>query len=59
MASQVARTGEAKKLHPMNPYERRLVHLTIREYRGLATESEGSGFMKVITVSRDESDEGA
>lgn len=58
VASQVARTGEAKKLHPMNPYERRLVHLTIREYPGLSTESEGSGFMKVITVSRDEGDDG-
>ena len=32
VAGQVARTGEAKKMHPMNPYERRLVHLTVREF---------------------------
>lgn len=53
VAGQVARTGVAKKLHPMNPYERRLVHLTVREFEGLETCSEGDGFLKTVTVCRD------
>ena len=52
VAGQVARTGRSKKLHPMNPYERRLVHLTVREIGGLASRSEGDGFLKTVTVSR-------
>lgn len=52
VAGQVQRTGMAKKLHPMNPYERRLVHLTVREFEGLETRSDGDGFLKTITVTR-------
>jgi spoIIIJ-associated protein len=52
IADQVARSGRSKRLQPMNPYERRLVHLTIREYPGLETRSEGDGFMKTIKVCR-------
>lgn len=51
VASQVARTGAAKQLHPMNPYERRLAHITVREFSGLASRSEGDGFLKKITVT--------
>jgi spoIIIJ-associated protein len=51
VASQVKRTGQAKRLHPMNPYERRLAHLTVREYAGLSSRSEGDGFLKKITIS--------
>jgi spoIIIJ-associated protein len=52
VAQQVSSTGEPKRLHPMNPYERRLVHLTIREYADLTTESEGDGFLKKVLISR-------
>lgn len=52
VASQVLRTGIEKTLHPMNPYERRLVHLTVREFEGLETESDGDGFLKPVTVRR-------
>jgi spoIIIJ-associated protein len=54
IADQVRRTGQVKRLQPMNPYERRLVHLTIREFPGLETVSEGNGFMKSIKVYRSE-----
>lgn len=56
VAGQVARTGRPKRLQPMNPYERRLVHLTVREFPGLASRSEGDGFLKAITVSRTDSE---
>ena len=51
VAEQVATTGRAKQLHPMNPYERRLTHLTVREFSGLASRSEGDGPLKKITVA--------
>lgn len=55
VAAQVARTGRSQKLQPMNPYERRLVHMTAREIPGIASTSEGDGFLKRITLepSRD------
>jgi spoIIIJ-associated protein len=52
VAGLVSRTGRTKRLQPMNPYERRLVHLTIREYPDLETRSEGDGFMKTVKVRR-------
>ena len=52
VAGQVIHTGQAKALHPMNPYERRIVHITIREFEGLRSESEGEGFRKRITITK-------
>jgi spoIIIJ-associated protein len=51
VARQVARTGHPKKLHSMNPYERRLVHLTVREFPDLTSRSAGDGFLKQVTVA--------
>lgn len=53
VASVVARTGKPRKLHPMNPYERRIVHVTVREFPGLSSRSEGEGFLKRVTVERE------
>jgi spoIIIJ-associated protein len=50
VAQQVGRTGRGKRLHPMNSYERRLVHLTIREFDGLGSRSEGNGYLKRVRV---------
>jgi len=50
VAQQVGNTGKAKRLHEMNSYERRLVHLTIREFEGLGSRSEGSGYLKRVRV---------
>jgi spoIIIJ-associated protein len=52
VAGVVARTGKARRLQPMNPYERRIVHMTVREFPGLVSRSEGEGFLKRITVER-------
>jgi spoIIIJ-associated protein len=52
VASQVARSGEPKRLHAMNPYERRVVHVTVREFDGLTTVSEGDGFLKRVRVQK-------
>jgi spoIIIJ-associated protein len=52
VASRVARTGTPEELDPMNPYERRLAHLTVREFPELDSHSAGDGFEKRITISR-------
>ena len=51
-AAQVARSGLPRRLHVMNPYERRVVHMTVREVPGLTTVSEGDGFMKRVRVEK-------
>jgi spoIIIJ-associated protein len=52
LAEQVLRTGEPGRLGELNPYERRLVHLTVGSYPGLKSTSEGEGFLKPILVTR-------
>ncbi|HHF43523.1 MAG: hypothetical protein DRJ11_03430 [Candidatus Aminicenantes bacterium] len=53
-AKQAARivqeTGREEIMDYMNPYERRIVHLTVNQIPGLATESLGEGFLKQIRV---------
>lgn len=51
-AAEVARSGRPKRLSAMNPYERRVVHVTVREFEGLTTVSEGDGFLKRIRVEK-------
>ena len=52
IAAAVARSGQRKSLPAMNPYERRLVHMTVREFAGLRSVSEGDGFLKRVHVEK-------
>jgi spoIIIJ-associated protein len=52
VSQQVERTGKTKRLHPMNAYERRLVHLTVREFEQLGSRSEGNGHLKRVKIYR-------
>ena len=54
VAEAVSRTGQARKLPPMNAFERRIVHVTVGEFPGLTTRSEGDGFLKRVVVERRE-----
>ena len=51
-AEQVARSGLPRRLRAMNPYERRVVHMTVRKLQGLTTVSEGEGFLKRVRVEK-------
>jgi spoIIIJ-associated protein len=51
-AAEVTRSGQPCRLHAMNPYERRVVHMTVREHPGLTTVSEGDGFLKRVRVEK-------
>jgi spoIIIJ-associated protein len=52
MADKVKKSGEDTVLNPLNPYERRIVHLALVEDRDVTTESLGEGYMKKIKVRR-------
>lgn len=50
-AEKALTTGAAQELGPLNPYERRLVHLTVAEIQGVASESIGDAFLKTVIIS--------
>ena len=50
VASQVAKTGKSKLLEPMNPYERRIIHMALQEDDRVFTRSEGNGTFKKVRV---------
>ncbi len=50
-AEKVRKSGQPLELALMNPYERRLVHVALSEEPGVATESQGDGFLKRILIS--------
>ncbi|MEK6797004.1 MAG: RNA-binding cell elongation regulator Jag/EloR [Spirochaetota bacterium] len=50
MASVVKRTRRPKMLEPMNPYERRIIHLTLQDDKDVETKSEGDGTIKQVCI---------
>ena len=49
-ADRVRDTGRRVILPEMNPHDRRIIHLALRDDRDVETESEGDGFLKRIYV---------
>ena len=49
-AERVKASGEEEELKPMNPADRRVVHMTLREIEGVESESRGDGFDRRIVV---------
>jgi spoIIIJ-associated protein len=48
----LARTTKVpQEMGPLNPYARRLVHLTVAEEPGMSSESMGDAFLKIIVIS--------
>ena len=51
LAEKVKQTGQDQQLGPLNPYERRLVHLAAAEVPGVTSESIGDAFSKTVHLS--------
>ncbi|MBN2042155.1 MAG: protein jag [Spirochaetes bacterium] len=51
IAHKVIRTGKPCTLEPMNPFERRLIHLTLQNDSRVSTKSEGEGIYRKVKVS--------
>jgi spoIIIJ-associated protein len=50
VADEVRRQGRPRVLEPMNPADRRIIHVTLADDPGVVTESEGDGYFKRIMV---------
>jgi spoIIIJ-associated protein len=50
VAAEVHRQGRPRTLEPMNPAERRIIHLALSNDDEVVTESEGRGFFKRVTI---------
>ena len=48
---EVKRWGESVTLPLMNPHDRRIIHMTLKDDAELTTESEGEGTMKKVVIS--------
>ena len=49
-ADKVIRTGRTQALEPMPPYERRLVHMVLRNHPRVTTKSVGEGEKRKVTI---------
>jgi spoIIIJ-associated protein len=52
LMEKVQTSGTPQEIGPLNPYARRLVHLTVAEAPDLSSESMGDAFLKSIVISR-------
>jgi spoIIIJ-associated protein len=51
MAGKAVDTGVAQEMGPLNPYERRIVHMAVAERGDATSESIGDAFMKTVIIS--------
>ena len=50
VAAKVKKTQKAQILEPMNPFERRVIHMALQDDPLVATKSEGTGNLKKVRV---------
>jgi len=55
VSDELAHVGAGRtldqQLGPLNPYERRIVHMAVAEVPGVTTESVGDAFSKTVLIS--------
>lgn len=51
LSRKVKMTGKPVTVSPMNPHDRRIIHLALQDDPTIKTLSKGSGFMRRITIS--------
>jgi len=51
MAGKARTSGMPQEMGPLNPYERRIVHLAVAEEADVSSESIGDAFMKTVIIS--------
>jgi len=51
MMEKAKSSGTPQEMGPLNPYARRLVHLTVAEDPQMASESVGDAFLKTVIIS--------
>ena len=56
LAARAKEDGRKIRMEPLNPYERRIVHLALKEIPGVRTFSVGQGYRKRLTIDPFEDD---
>ena len=51
ISEQVIRTGRSRRLEPMNPYERRIIHTAVQEIKGVTSSSIGEGSGRRVVIA--------
>jgi spoIIIJ-associated protein len=51
MMERAKSTGTPQEMGPLNPYARRLVHITVAEDAEMSSESIGDAFLKTVIIS--------
>lgn len=51
MMERAKSTGAPQEMGPLNPYARRLVHLTVAEDPSMSSESIGDAFLKTVIIA--------
>lgn len=51
MAEKAVTSGTSQEMGPLNPYERRIVHLAVAERGDATSESIGDAFVKTVIIS--------
>jgi spoIIIJ-associated protein len=51
LADKAATMKMPQEIGPLNPYERRIVHMAVADVPGVTSESVGDAFTKTITIS--------
>jgi spoIIIJ-associated protein len=51
LAEKAKSTGVPQEMGPLNPYARRLVHITVAEDPAMSSESIGDAFLKTVIIS--------
>ncbi|MCP5102113.1 MAG: hypothetical protein GY950_01975 [bacterium] len=51
-ARNVRKSGRPINLKELNPFERRIIHMTINKYADLESKSKGDSFQKIITIRK-------
>ena len=51
MADKAVSSGTMQEIGPLNPYERRIVHMAVAERGDATSESIGDAFMKTVIIS--------
>ena len=51
VADEVKSKGRSRELEPMNPAERRVIHLALKDDRDVETTSQGEGNFRRVVVS--------
>jgi len=51
MADKARSSGAPQEMGPLNPYERRIVHMAVAEHEDVTSESIGDAHMKTVIIS--------